>query len=92
MSNITTVTILQWTAENPDCPDQLAEAVFEGDDRRTEAGQWARTALLDHREMTTFCDDVYAYLDDEENGSDVIKAYAYLHQPTDEIVWQDDDQ
>ena len=92
MSNITTVTIVQWTAENQDFPHELAEAVFEGDDRRTEAEQWARTALIAHREITTFCDDVYAYLDDGEKGSDVMKAYAYLHQPNDEINWEDDDQ
>lgn len=92
MSAYTMVSILQWTADNEDFPHELAQAVFDGDNRRTEAEQWARTALIHHREMTTFCDDVYAYLDDGENGSDVTKAYAYLHQPNDDINWEDHDQ
>ena len=80
-----TATIVQHIGEGNE--DDHAHAVFEGANRRADAEQWARTALTNHRELTAFPDDLYAYLEEESPRAE--GAYAYLYHPDHPLDWKD---
>jgi hypothetical protein len=69
-------------------------AKFDGNDRRDEAQKWARTALANHRAMSTFPDDLYAYFSEDMRGwfgePNESLAYAYLFHPDEPITWEDE--
>ena len=87
MSNPATVTVTVIQHLGEDNTVDWAEAVFEGANRRADAEQWARTALTNHRELTAFPDEMYAYLLEESPRAEGVDAH--LYHPDDPLDWKD---